>query len=127
MEIAHNYILDLMRKEGVVAVYAEGEYLYQQGESASFLFYVRNGSIIITDAMEPGEVLARFSMGGVLGAAELITGATYRFNAVSEESSALFKLEKEKFDDLFQHDSLFRISMVKLFSSGIIDRRGQYE
>lgn len=127
MEIARNYILDLMRKEGIVAVYAEGEYLYQQGESASYLFYVRNGSIVITEAQDPKLVLARFSMGGVLGAPELITGAAYRFNAISEEPSTLFKMEKTKFDDLFRHDSQFRINMVKLVSSGMIERRGQHE
>lgn len=127
MEISQNYILDLMRKEGIVAKFAPGDYLFKYGDKPGFLFYVRNGSIVITEYQYPDKPLAKFSMGSLLGAQELITGMSYRFSAVCEDNSALITIDKAKFDNLFQYDSQFRVSVVKIISSDIIDRRGQYE
>lgn len=127
MEISQNYILDLMRKEGIIAQYAPGDYLFKDGEEPRFLFYVRNGSILISEVHHPDKPLVKFSMGSLLGAQELITGMSYRFSAVSEDNSALLTIDKNKFDNLFQYDSQFRVSVVKIISSDIIDRRGQYE
>jgi CRP-like cAMP-binding protein len=127
MEISQNYVLDLMRVEGIIARYAPGEYLFRNGDTPLFLFYVRNGSIVITESQYPEKTLAKFSMGSILGVQELITGAAYRFSALSEENSALLTMDKTKFDNLFQYDSQFRVSVVKIISSDIIDRRGQYE
>ncbi len=127
MEISQNYVLELMRVEGLIARYAPGEYLFRNGDTPLFVFYVRNGSIVITESQYPEKTLAKFSMGSILGVQELISGAAYRFSALSEEHSALLTLDKTKFDNLFQYDSQFRISIVKIISSDLIDWRGQYE
>jgi signal-transduction protein with cAMP-binding, CBS, and nucleotidyltransferase domain len=127
MEISQNYLLDLMRVEGIIAQYASGEHLFRNGDAPFFLFYIRNGTVVITESQYPERALAKFSMGSILGVQELITGAAYRFSAVTEENSVLLRIDKTKFDDLFQHDSQFRVSVVKIISSDIMDRRGQYE
>ena len=127
MEISQNYILGLMRKEGILAQFAPGDYLFKHGDKPGYLFYVRNGSIVITEINQPEKPLAKFSMGSLLGAQELITGMSYQFSAICEDNSALLTLDKDKFDNLFQYDSQVRVSVVKIISMDIMDRRGQYE
>ena len=127
MEIAKDYLLELIRKEGIVAAYDPQEVLFHKGEVPEFLFYLRNGTVVLIEASDPVHPVAQFSMGNLIGVHELITGATYRFSAITEISSSLLMMNKDRFEDLFQQDVTFRMSVVKLISSEMTGMKGSYE
>jgi CRP-like cAMP-binding protein len=127
MEISKNYIHELIREEGIVAAYAPHEELFREGDAPQFLFYVRNGTVVLLETTDPEKPVAKFSIGKLVGVHELITGATYRFTAISENQSSMMKMERARFDDLFENDAQFRMSLVKLISSEMNHTRGGYE
>jgi signal transduction histidine kinase len=77
---------------------APGEYLFREGEQATFLSLLLDGHLETTHAVGGDEVLLlQHEPGGFLGAISLVTGETYRGSTRATEASRLFLLDPDAF------------------------------
>ena len=77
---------------------APGEYLFQEGEEATFLSLLLEGHLETNHVIAGDELLLlQHEPGGFLGAISLVTGETYRGSTRATIDSRLFLLEPEAF------------------------------
>jgi len=86
---------------------AEGEVLFRNGEPGDSLFLVAQGSVSIrvpSSASEHSPRLAAFGPGIVLGEMAVIEGKPRSADAIADESSVLYRLDRQHFDRLCAED-----------------------
>ncbi len=89
---------DVHRLASIVrpVTFTRGEVLFEQGDTADALIFIRSGSVRFTDH---GQHLTEMTARNVLGAIELLTGAAHPVTAVANESVECLYISKEQFDE----------------------------
>jgi len=75
--------------------FTKGEVLFERGDSATALLYIRSGSVRIMDEQQQVTELAAHTL---LGPVALMTGAAYPVTAVANETVECLWISKEEFD-----------------------------
>ena len=75
--------------------YDTGEIIFSEGDSGDLIYFIQNGSVLISHG---GDQIAKLSSGDVLGEIAIITGESRTATAVAEENTTLLVIQKEDFD-----------------------------
>ena len=75
--------------------YVTGEIVFSEGDSGDLIYFIQNGSVLISHG---GDQIAKLSSGDVLGEIAIITGESRTATAVAEENTTLLVIQKEDFD-----------------------------
>ena len=75
--------------------YDTGEIIFSEGDSGDLIYFIQNGSVLISHG---GDQIAKLSSGDVLGEIAIITGESRTATAVAKENTTLLVIQKEDFD-----------------------------
>jgi CRP-like cAMP-binding protein len=91
--------------------YAEGEVVFEEGQSAAEMFIIREGTVILKHA---GAVLETLGPGSVLGEMALIDPAPRSATAVAGPGLIMTAVDERLFQQLIQHVPGFALELMKL-------------
>jgi len=105
---------------------AEGEVLFRNGEPGDSLFLVAQGSVSIRVPSIPASAysprLAAFGPGVVLGEMAVIEGKPRSADAIADEPSVLYRLDRQHFDQLCQEDPVLGAHLLMQISVELAGR-----
>lgn len=93
--------------------FTRGETLFERGDTAAALLYVRSGSVRI---MDEGQQVTEVQAGTLLGTVPLLTGAAYPVTALADETVECLRLSKAEFDELRKASPAFDEACRKVAS-----------
>ncbi|MEA3274891.1 MAG: cyclic nucleotide-binding domain-containing protein [Pseudomonadota bacterium] len=93
--------------------FSKGEVLFEQGDTADALIFIRSGSVRFTDH---GQHLTEMAARNMLGAIELLTGAAHPVTVVANESVECLYISKEQFDEFRKMSPAFDEACRKVAS-----------
>lgn len=112
--------LGLVAKEVEVKYYAEGEYLFRQGDAAQNAFFVlKEGIVQLAEQREEGErVVEVCDEGDVFGVLALLGKRPYILNAQAKEDSLVYAIPVGMFEKILEENSRVSLYFAAGFASG---------
>jgi len=93
--------------------FTRGEALFERGDTAAALLYVRSGSVRIMDERQQ---VTEVQAGTLLGTVPLLTGAAYPVTALADETVECLQISKAEFDELRKTSPAFDEACRKVAS-----------
>ena len=82
----------------------KGETIFSEGDEGDLIYFVKNGSILIT---RDDNQIANLVNGDVLGEMSIITGEKRSATALADEETSLLVMQKDDFDHWRKHSAKF--------------------
>jgi len=82
----------------------KGETIFSEGDEGDLIYFIKNGSILITRG---DRQIANLAIGDVLGEMSIITGEKRSATALAEEATSLLVMYKDDFDHWRSHSAKF--------------------
>ena len=82
----------------------KGETIFSEGDEGDLIYFVKNGSILITRG---DQQIANLVIGDVLGEMSIITGEKRSATALAEEATSLLVMHKDDFDHWRKYSTKF--------------------
>ena len=82
----------------------KGETIFSEGDEGDLIYFVKDGSILITRG---DQQIANLVIGDVLGEMSIITGEKRSATALAEEATSLLVMHKDDFDHWRKHSAKF--------------------
>lgn len=102
---------------GKILTLKPGEYLFREGDSAKYFYFVRSGQIFITKFAESGRVLSLrlATHGSIIGELPLYEeNPVYIFNAVAQSKSEVYAIEFPTLHSWLEKKPSLAINLLKI-------------
>lgn len=106
-----------MATQGILRRYVKGEVLFRQGEAGHVMFFIRNGSVRITQVVRGKEKdLAILGKGNFFGELSLFTNRPRSATAVVAEDCELVEVDIDQLDQFLDEQADVAKRMVKVLA-----------
>jgi len=103
------------------------EYLFEEGDLAQYLYFVKSGKIKTIKTSDYGKelIVQIFQTGDFLGYAPLISGEKYEFGAIAMQDSEINLIPKEDFLKLLFANRDVSARLIKILANNIAEKEEQ--
>lgn len=117
-KIKHGKLLESLQKP---KTYGENQMLYQQGDIAEYVYYLKSGRVKIYIASQDGydKALTTLTQGSLFGKASFFDGTPRTSSAKALQQSEIIAIDKQLMAKIFQMQPDFAIELLEYLSKTI--------
>lgn len=117
-KIKHGKLLESLQKP---KTYGENQMLYQQGDMAEYVYYLKSGRVKIYIASQSGydKALTTLTQGSLFGKASFFDGTPRTSSAKALEVCEIIAIDKQLMSKIFQMQPDFAIELLEYLSKTI--------
>ncbi|MCL6605080.1 MAG: Crp/Fnr family transcriptional regulator [Paenibacillus sp.] len=116
------YLIQVFKNRGTETVYRKNNYIFREGESPDYVYFVVEGLIKISQSTEEGQGITLFlrQPEEMFGSAEAVTNTTRQRYARCLQNSTVIQLDRGIFQEMATKDPVFSYAIAAISSRRLL-------